>query len=369
MKITDVGMDFYLWPHPKPIRNGKYTYINNGINVVRIGTDEGLTGLGIGTLGTGSTPAGVQTLMGFFDEFRPALIGEDPLDIEKIWANMWVPKLIGRRGLSTRVISVIDLALWDLKGKMCGLPLYKLMGGFTNKVPAYIAGGYYTEGKTLKDLAKEMEENVSMGARAVKMKIGGVSINEDVERVRAVREAVGNDIKVMVDANNAYKYYEAIEIARKMEKYDIFWFEEPVMPDDYRGHAMVAAATTIPVATGENEYTRYGFRDLIEQKAVTILNADAQLMGGVSEWMKVAAMASAYDLPMAPHGNQDVHVHLVCAISNGLMVEYARDTLNPMYYKMFKEPLTLKDGFLQPPDRPGFGIEINEKELKKYKVT
>lgn len=367
MKITEISAECYSWPRAKPIRNGKYTYTHGGINVVKVKTDEGVTGIGLG--GGGSTNAGVQTFVGLVEGFKPALIGEDPLDVERIWANMWVPKLIGRRGLSTRVISAIDIALWDLKGKLCNLPVYKLLGGYTNKIPTYIAGGYYQEGKGLRELAQEMEQNVAMGARAVKMKIGGASINEDVERVRVAREAVGSEVKLLVDANNAYRYYEAIEIARKIEKYDIFWFEEPVMPDDYRGHAMVAAATSIPVATGENEYTRYGFRDLIEHRAAAILNADAQILGGVTEFMKVAALAQAYDLPVAPHGNQDVHVHLVSAIPNGLIVEYYRDTVDPMWGKSFKEQLMLKDGYLKPPDRPGFGIELNEEALKPYKIA
>ena len=366
MKITDVIVECYRWPRLKPIRNGKYTYTHGGISVVRVETDEGVTGVG---LGAGSTNTGVQTLVGLVEGFKPALIGEDPLDVEKIWANMWVPKLMGRRGLSTRVISAIDIALWDLKGKICKLPAYKLLGGYTNKIPTYIAGGYYQEGKGLKELALEMVKNVAMGARAVKMKIGGVSINEDIERVRVVREAVGCEVKLLVDANNAYRYYEAIEIARKIERYDIFWFEEPVMPDDYRGHAMVAAATPIPIATGENEYTRYGFRDLIEHKAAAILNADAQILGGVTEFMKVAALAAAYDLPVAPHGNQDVHVHLVSAIPNGLIVEYYRDTVDTMWGKSFKDQLMLKDGYLEPPDRPGFGIELNEEVLRPYKIA
>jgi D-arabinonate dehydratase len=367
MKITEIGAECYSWPRAKPIRNGKYTYTHGGINVVKVKTDEGVTGIGLG--GGGSTNAGVQTFVGLVEGFKPALIGEDPLDVERIWANMWVPKLVGRRGLSTRVISAIDIALWDLKGKLCNLPVYKLLGGYTNKIPTYIAGGYYQEGKGLGELAQEMEQNVAMGARAVKMKIGGASINEDVERVRVAREAVGSEVKLLVDANNAYRYYEAIEISRKIEKYDIFWFEEPVMPDDYRGHAMVAAATSIPIATGENEYTRYGFRDLIEHRAAAILNADAQILGGVTEFMKVAALAQAYDLPVAPHGNQDVHVHLVSAIPNGLIVEYYRDTVDPMCGKSFKEQLMLKDGYLKPPDRPGFGIELNEEALKPYKIA
>lgn len=367
MKITDVSVECYRWPRPKPIRNGKYTYTHGGITVVKIQTNEGVTGIGVG--GGGIAHVGAQSIVGMVEGFKPALIAEDPLDVEKIWANMWVPKLIGRRGLSTRVISTIDIGLWDLRGKICNQPVYKLLGGYTDKVPTYVAGGYYEEGKGLKELAEEMEQNVDMGAQAVKMKIGGVPINEDVERVRVVREAVGDGVKVLVDANNAYRYYEAIAIARKIEKYDIFWFEEPVMPDDYRGHAMVAAASSIPIATGENEYTRYGFRDLIEQKAVAILNADAQILGGVTEFMKVAALAQAYDLPVAPHGNQEVHVHLVSAIPNGLIVEYYRDTTNHMWGRVFKEHLILKDGYLEPPERPGFGIELNEEELKPYRVA
>ncbi len=367
MKITGVKAEYYSWPRTKPIRNGKYTYTHAGISVVKIETNEGVTGLGIG--GGGTASANLQTFVGLVEGFKPALIGEDPLDIERIWANMWMPKLVGRRGLSTRVISAIDIALWDLKGKITKLPVYKLLGGFTSKIPTYIAGGYYQEGKGLKELAKEMEDNVAMGARAVKIKIGGVPINEDVERVRVCRKAIGDKVKLMVDANNAYRFYEAIEMARKMEKYDVYWFEEPVAPDDYRGHAMIAAATSIPVATGENEYTRYGFRDLIEHKAAGILNPDAQVMGGVSEFMKVAAMASAYDLPIAPHGNQDVHVHLVAAIPNGLIVEYYRDSVDPMWGKSFKEHLVLKDGFLEPSNKPGFGIELNDKALKPYRVV
>jgi D-arabinonate dehydratase len=364
LKITDVTLESYSWPRPKPIRNGKYTYTHAGLNAVLIHTDEGVTGLGLG----GSMMVNEEIARAVLDGLKGQLIGEDPFDNEKMWDAMWKPKLVGRRGLTTRVISAIDIALWDLKGKLCNKPLYKLLGGFTNKLPTYIAGGYYEEGKGLRELAREMEENVGMGARAIKMKIGGVPINEDVERVRVVREAIGPDVKLLVDANNAYRYYEAIEIARKIEKYDIFWFEEPVAPDDYRGHAMIMQATSIPIATGENEYTRYGFRDLIEHNAVAIINADAQVLGGVTEFMKVAALAQAYDLPIAPHGSQDVHVHLVAAIPNGLIVEYYRDSTNPLWGTMFEETLMLKDGFLMPPDRPGFGVELNRKALAKYRV-
>ena len=363
MKITNVSYESYRWPRPRPIRNGKYTYTHGGLNVVKIATDEGVTGIGLG--GGGLSQAVNREMVA---AFAPLLVGEDPICVERLWDKMWKPKLVGRRGISTRVISALDIALWDIRGRAANQPLYKLLGGFRQEVPVYVAGGYYEEGKTLDDLAAEVLANLAMGARAVKMKIGGATVAEDVERVRIVRQAVGPEVKLMVDANNAYRYYEAIEIARKIEKYDIYWFEEPVAPDDYRGHAMIAAATSIPVATGENEYTRYGFRDLIEQKSAAILNADAQILGGITEFMKVAALAQAYDLPIAPHGNQEVHVHLVAAIPNGLIVEYYAGATDPMWGASLKHHLTLKDGMVSAPDRPGLGIELNEEALAPYRA-
>ncbi len=213
-----------------------------------------------------------------------------------------------------------------------------------------------------------MRGNVAHGARGVKMKVGGVDPRVDAERVRIVRDAVGPDVKVLIDANGAYRAHEAIAFARLIEPFDVFWFEEPVSPDDYQGQALVARSTIIPVASGENEYTRFGFRDLIESRSASILNADAQILGGVTEFMKVVALAQTYDLPVAPHGNQDIHVHLVAAIANGLIVEYYRDTVDPMWGRFLRQHLKLDDGFVSPPDRPGFGLEIDEEAVAAYRV-
>ena len=365
MKVTDVRMETYRWDRATPIRNGRYVYATAGISVVKVETDEGVTGLGLSGGVQGAEEIGTSIL----NHLKQVVIGQDPFDTERIWDDMWQPKLVGRRGITTRVISGIDIAMWDIKGKVANRPVYKLLGGFTNRVPVYIAGGYYEEGKGLKELAAETEESVSTGARAIKMKIGGATINEDVERVRVVRQAAGPDVKLMVDANCAYRYYEAIEIARKMEKYDIFWFEEPVNPDDYQGHKLISQATIIPIATGENEYTRYGFRDLIENRCAAIIQPDALIMGGITEFMKVAALAQAHDLPIAPHGNQDVHIHLVSAIPNGLILEYYRGSTDPMWGKTFRGGLEVEDEHVRPPDRPGMGIELNDEALAQYRVT
>jgi L-alanine-DL-glutamate epimerase-like enolase superfamily enzyme len=362
MKITGITVQEYRWPRARPITNGKHTYTHVNYALIKISTDGGIIGNGLGH-GGGIERATVEHL-------TPLLIGEDPVDVERLWHKMWVPKLIGRRGMTTRTISAIDIGLWDIRAKAANLPLYKLLGGFRDRVPAYIAGGYYEEGKGLPELAAEMEANVGMGARAVKMKVGGVPIAEDAERVRTVRKAVGPDIKLLIDANCAYRAYEAVQLAKRVEGFDVFWFEEPVAPDDYDGHRRVAQATSIPIATGENEYTRYGFRDLIRHEAAAILNADAKILGGVTEFMKVAALAQAHDLDIAPHGSQDIHIHLVAAIANGLMLEFYRDTVDPMWGRIYRHTLRLNaDGTVSPPDVPGIGAEVNEDVLAQYRIA
>ncbi|MEM7130558.1 MAG: mandelate racemase/muconate lactonizing enzyme family protein [Chloroflexota bacterium] len=368
MKITDVTAKCYAWPRTKPISNGKYTYRTVSLNLIHIETDEGITGIGWG--GGTAFGKGNEVTLGMIEHFKPSLIGQDPFNYRRIWADMWLPKLVGRRGATTRIISGIDIALWDLMGKAVNKPVHKLLGGYRDKIPTYIAGGYYEEDKGLKELAQEMEENLVLGAKAIKIKIGGVPINEDVERVRVVRETIGPDVKLLVDANNAYTAHEAIEIARKMEKYEPFWFEEPVAPDDYKGHARLARSTIIPVATGENEYTRYGFRDLIEHEAAAIYNADAQILGGITEFMQVAALTAAHDLQVAPHGDQEIHIHLVSAIPHGLILEFYRETVDPLRGQIFLESMTLDDeGCVAVPDRPGLGFTPNYELLEKHRVV
>jgi L-alanine-DL-glutamate epimerase-like enolase superfamily enzyme len=207
MKITDINLKIYRWERRVPITNGLYTYTHNVLNIIEIETDNSeITGIGISS-GIEVSPNVGRELV---EHFKKGIIGLDPLDNERIWYEMWRPKLVGRRGITTRIISGIDIALWDIKGKVANLPLYKLLGGFTNKVDTYIAGGYYEKGKGLKELAIEMEENINIGAKAVKIKVGALSINEDIERVKVCREVIGKDVKLMVDANNAYRHYEAI---------------------------------------------------------------------------------------------------------------------------------------------------------------
>ena len=367
MKITDIELKNYYWEKKIPIRNGKHTYTHIGMQLVEIKNDEGQTGIGWGI----TTSLGMMTVAnGFLEHFKPYIINQDPFNYRRIWNNLWQPKIIGRRGISTRIISAIDIALWDLIGKITNKSIHKLLGAYHDKVPAYIAGGYYLEGNGINSLLSEVEENLGLGAKAIKIKIGGLTINQDLERIKAVRNTISDNVKLMVDANCSYNVSDAIQIAKKMEKYDIFWFEEPINADNYCGYKKVAESTVIPIATGENEYTRYGFRDLISCNAASIYNADAQILGGITEFMHVASLTSSHDLSIAPHGDQEIHIHLVGAISNGLILEFYRESIDENRGNLFIEKLKLdNDGFIIVPDRPGLGFTPNYEFLEKFRVT
>lgn len=362
MKITRIVSEYYSWPRPVPISNGVHTWTDVRRAVVKIETDEGVTGIGLGGAAAGERQ--------FRDAFAQKLIGQDPLLTEKIWADLWSPKLYGRRGYETRALSSLDFALWDIKGKVAGLPLYKLLGGVKNRIPSYVAGGYYAPDKTIRDLQAEMESYVARGARAVKMKVGAVPLGEDVARVKAVREAIGPDIRLMVDVNCAYRYYEAIQFARRVEPYDVFWIEEPVQPDDYEGFVKISRSTSIALAAGENEYTKHGFRDLIATQAVAILQPDARWMGGVTEFIKVAHLAEAHGLDIAAHGDQQAHLHLLGAIPNALYLEYYPAEFDPLHGQVYLEtPKIQPDGSVELLETPGIGLAPNEEAIGRYRVA
>jgi L-alanine-DL-glutamate epimerase-like enolase superfamily enzyme len=366
LKIQSVDVKCYRWPRPKPISNGRFTYPDATRAVVEIRTDSGLSGIG---LGPGLPPTGGEAVVKALVELmRQFLVGRDPINTERLWDELWQPKLLGRRGVETRVLSMVDIALWDIKAKSAGLPLYRMLGGHKSGLPAYIAGGYYEDGKGLQQLAEEMLEHLSYGVSAVKMKIGRLTIHEDIARVEAVREAIGPDVKLLTDANGAYSVGEARRVARALEPLDVFWFEEPVVPDDYAGHAEIAGSTSVPIAAGENEYTRYGFRDLMERGRVAVINPDAEILGGVTEFLKVAALAQAHSVPIAPHGHQHLHVHLACAIPNGLLIEYYRPNVDPFATEIMLNSPVLRDGYLIPTEEPGHGIVIDEKLAEKFRV-
>ena len=361
MKITRLGIDAYSAPHALPISNAKYTYATTDIVVVSLETDEGLTGYGW----THGTEIVIDTLL----SLRERVIGEDPFNVERIWDKMYLPKVYGRKGFETRAISAVDIACWDIIGKVAGRPVRQMLGGFRDTVPAYIAGGYYEPGKKHEGLRQEMKDHLAAGAKAVKMKIGAADIAEDLDRIDAVRETVGPDVKVLVDANNGYDRITALKMGRELDKRDIYWFEEPLHPDDLEGCAELRRRLDTPIAVGENEYTRWGFKQLIDSGAAQIINADAQVLGGITEWKKVADLAMAAHVLVAPHGDQEIHTHLVSAIPNGLIVEYYDNNTNSLLKDMFETHLTLgADGCVAVSPEPGLGVNITFGRIEKYRT-
>lgn len=358
MKITNVYPMRFRWNKDHPIRNGQVVFTHNELNLAVIETDEGITGYG------------TSYSVNYVEALKEELMGENPLNMERLWKKMWNYKFLGRRGESVRSISALDIALWDIRSKAADIPLYQLLGGFRDEIPCYIAGGYYAEGKTIIDLQKEMEEYISWGIRNVKMKIGGASMDEDVRRVKAVREVIGDDVRLMLDANCAYRGYEALEMSYKLEEYHPYWFEEPVMPDDYEGMKSFSQKSRIPLATGENEYTIYGFRDLIDRSCPQFLNPDACSLGGITQFLKVSAYADAHNIALSPHGQQQLHVILDCGIPEAEIAEFYPPQYDRNVYRSFKNPIHFNSsrGTVIPPNTPGTGLDIDYEFLKQYRI-
>jgi len=360
IRITDVKFLRLRFPGKTARRRNSILWSGGGspgMTQLEIHTDAGLIGRSI--------PAGFNEIIE--RSLAPVIRGENPFFVERIWDKMyrqWRKPVA--KGAVIQAIGAVDIALWDIIGKALGKPTYQVLGGFTDRVRVYAAGGYYEEGKTTADLARETESYVSEGFRAVKMKIGGEPLAVDVERVRAVRQAIGPKIDLLIDANNKWNAYEAIRFGRAVEKYDIFWFEEPVEPDDFAGCAEVRQALDIPITAGENEFTRWGCRELLEARAADILNLDTVIAGGITEYKKIAALASAWHVPVSPHGNPFMAVHLLASVSNGLIME-----TYPAIESKFNLALPLfpvKDGYITVPDKPGLGIDPDPEIVKRYQV-
>lgn len=371
MKITGVEAMVLTCVLDKPIMDATYVLPHRSAVIVRVQTDEGLFGLGEAAY-FGGPPLITKVIIE--KELQDYLVGEDPLDIERLWEKMYQRSIKhGRKGALIAGISGIDIALWDIKAKACQLPLYKLLGGCYQQMRAYASGGFYAEGKGIKELAKEMTSYVQEGFTAVKMKIGRLSPADDVARVKAVREAMGENIDLLVDGNNAYTSYQAIKLARRLEEFNIFWFEEPVPAEDIEGSATVAAAIDTPVAAGENEFTRFGFRDLFLSHALDIAQPDVTWCGGISEAKKIAAMASAWNIICVPHSFSSAialaaNLHFSASIPNSLFQEFDQN-YNPLRENLLQEPIRINQkGYIDLPQKPGLGVELDESVVRKYRV-
>lgn len=334
--------------------------------VVRIRTEDGHEGQGFcygGSRGGSLVASAVQILL------APVLMGKNALNVEGLWSEMYQDTLLhGRAGSVMRALSIVDVALWDRNARAAGLPLSQYLGGTgQTSVPAYASGGYYLEGKTPDKLAQEMASYVNMGFKAVKMKVGRGSLKSEEARIRAVREAIGDDIVLTLDANNAWQDLStAIEYMKRYEPSNPYWIEEPFGPDDIENHAELAKRTRVMVATGEIEAGRWRHKELIEKRAAAILQTDAAVCGGITEFRKIAATAASFGVAMCPHWFHDLHVHLVASTPNAQYVEFFADDQVLNFRRLVDTQLAIRDGELVVPTTPGLGFRLREDMLNQY---
>lgn len=334
--------------------------------LVKVRTDDGVEGLGFCYVGSAAGRLGqiaVEDLLG------PIVVGKDPLTVEKIWKDMYQESLLqGRMGTVMRALSAIDVAIWDRNARAAGLPLWQYLGGSADKsVPAYASGGYYLDGKTPAMLGEEVAGYVAKGFKAVKIKVGRLDPAGEEKRIAAAREAIGEDILLMLDANNAWEDLPtALEYMRRYEPYDPYWIEEPFSPDDIDNHARLAARTPVTVATGEIEYGRWRHKELLEKGGAGILQTDALVCGGISEFRRIAALAAGYGVKMCPHWFHDLHVHLVASSSNGQFVEFFLDDQVLNFRRLVGRQLEFDKGNLKLPTEPGIGFDFDEQAVAKY---
>jgi L-alanine-DL-glutamate epimerase-like enolase superfamily enzyme len=357
---------------------GTYRIVNRNTLITRVHTDAGIVGEAFG----GDEDMWQSEVVSVIrDHFAPLLAGEDARNIQRLWQMMFdCPINLGNRGLHAldirnhaivmQAIAAVDMALWDALGKFCNLPLYRLLGGYRERVPVIAIGGYYEAGKTQNALDDEMRYYRELQVAGVKMKVGKVSVAEDIERVRAVRAAVGAEFIIACDANMAWTPPDAIRFCRGVEPFNIRWMEEPVRwYDQLEGLRMVREATSIPVNAGQGEISRYGCRDLVQFGRVNILNVDVTLAGGITEWLRIAGMASHYHVEMAHHEEPQVALHLLASIAHGLYVEFFPNLKrDPMWFELPRQLPRIRDGCMELPAGPGLGMALNEDIIQKYRA-
>jgi L-rhamnonate dehydratase len=348
------------------------TFAFHGWLVVEIFTDDGLAGIGNAAL----TPQVTKQVIDL--HLKPLLIGKDPWDIEFLWQLMYRKTMaFGRRGLGMVAISAVDIALWDILGKSAKQPVYRLLGGRTKpRIPVYASRLYSVE---LSELAAEAKRYKAEGYKAMKLRFGwgptdgAAGMQRNLNLVRTVRETVGDGIDVMADAYMGWTLDYAKRMLPLLEPFQLRWLEEPIIPDDVHGYAELRSYGRIPIAGGEHEFTAYGFRDLLEARALDYIQFDTNRVGGLTQARKIAALAEAYSVPVIPHAGQMHNYHVVMASLNSPMAEYFPvvdvEVGNELFWYIFDGEPKAKDGFIDLDDSvPGLGLTINEAGLERFEV-
>jgi D-galactarolactone cycloisomerase len=385
MKITDVTATWLRCPIPQANQQtsdfGRFQTFD--MTLVRVETDEGLTGCGEAKGGVGSTAICGPIVAVVREDLRPLLLGEDPRNITRLWEKMYngvrahyafehgrsFPEL-GRRGVRLSGMSGVDMALWDLLGKSLKVPVYQLLGGKCREnVQAYASGGWADAA----GIGAQLLQTIARGNfKAVKMRVGAMdkTVENSIGRVRAAREALGDEIKLMVDAHGTWNEREAKRFCRGVADCQLSWLEEPVNADSVSAMAEVRAATDIPIAAGESLFTRFDFKQLVEARAVDILQPDPAIAGGITEVVRIAALASAHQLTVAPHlwGSALLFatgLNLAAALPNVVTLEYSMG-FNPMLRGLSPDEFVIRDSRVEIPDQPGLGVMIHDDFVRQY---
>jgi len=359
MKIITLRTTPLHVPLPKPIMSGLGSLVTLGVLLIHVETDTGLVGENLVFTLNNKRLAVLDEMI---RSLEPLIIGEDPTFSGRFWSRAWIDiNFVGHKGVPVVGISAIDGALWDLRGKAAGLPLHRLIGAVRDRVPAYASAGLWLS-SSVDELQAEAQGFVAAGFRAVKMRLGKPTVAEDAARVAAVRDAIGPGIALMADANQQLTVDRAIRLGRRLEEYDLTWFEEPLPAYDLEGVARVAAALDTPIASGETEYTRYGFRDMLERKSADVLMPDLQRVGGVTEFLRVGHMAAAFDVPVSSHLFPEMSLGVLAALSNATWLEHM-----PWFAPLYREAIELADGAAVVPDRPGLGFTLDPAAAVRFR--
>ena len=359
--IADLQVDLYRVPLPEPME-ASAAGVMRGFDMVvaRITDADGVAGCGYTVLheGQGAAVAAIADI-----PFREILMGEDADRIEWIWKRCWKAHHYAGRGAPVSfALAAVDTALWDLKGNKLGTPLWRLLGGYDEKVRVY-AGNIDLNFPVEKLLAGGMK-SVEQGFRSVKMRLGRPTLAEDLSRVEAMRNHLPDHIEMMADANEAWRVDQAARAMQALRPFDLVWLEEPISPDNFEGYRHLRSLGAVPLAAGENLHTLAEFTTLINAAGVDFPEPDLTTCGGITPFMKVARLAEAHGLPVISHGAHDLHVHLLAACPNAAYLEWHAFGLDDY----MADPLLVNDGFADAPDRPGHGIEFDWDKLGAYAV-
>ncbi len=358
MKITGVTTRLVNLPLDKPIATAIHQISSVGCVCLTLESDQGVVGESyLFTINAARLKAFDEMVRGF----DHVLIGRDPHFVSAIWQEIWQEiNPSGQKGVTVAALSAMDTACWDLVGKIADQPLHRLFGACRDEIKTYASGGLWLS-NSIEELALDAQNFVQQGFRSIKMRVGSPKLSDDIERARIVREAIGDDIELLADANQNLGVKHAIKLARELDQLNIAWLEEPVAAHDLDGHAQVTAAAPMPVASGETEYTRFGMQAMLQAKACDVLMPDLQRIGGLSEMLKVAALASAYHVPISTHIFTEHSLCIAGAAPNCISVEHM-----PWFSALFNETLELQNGLLQIPQRPGTGFTFNQNTLDQF---